>query len=320
MTLGMIVRGDRGGLATMTHEAWRHLHPDVTVLVDLGRRGRGPCDRSLYPDAVVVEDRDPFPAHALAALDSCDVVWSAEVWYHGHAKRWRPAGYAVLHSMPELSGEYPPADRVLHPTGWLMPPGGWLVPVPAPTDRIHPADPGEQLTVVFQDAGAMLDRAGGGLVAASLRHVTRPMRLVVRNPLRPWRSTGRVTVEVVAEAEHWSQWPAGHVLVAPRRYGGLSLPVQEAAAAGMAVVCLDSDPYAAEPFTASVAALPWRGAVMGGRRIPVWTCSPRRLAAALDRLDEDRAFLAELRAKARRWAEERSWPQLLPVWREALAP
>lgn len=313
---GMVVRGDRGGLATMTGEAWRHLRPDVTVLVDLGSAGRGPCERAAFPDALVV-DGPTLTSEALDLLGRCDVVWSAECWYGA-----KPDTFAVLHSMPELTTDR--ADRLAAPTTWRQPAGSWLVPVPAPSDMVCgplPSD-GGPLVVVFQDAPAMADRAGAHTLTAALHRCTGDLRLVVRNPQRAWPSRiGRVPVACVAETADWRQWPAGHVLAHPRRYGGLSLPAQEASAAGMGLLVGAHDPYAALPHAWPVASTVARRAVpMKGGRVDVHGVDPAGLAAALDTLAADRDLLEVTRRAALSWAEDASWPALLPAWRGLLTP
>lgn len=300
----------------MTSQAARWLHPDVVVVVDLGWHGRGPTDVGQFDAEKVVRSFGvQLAADASRLLERCDVVYSAETWYGRRPRR----PFTVLHSMPELTGDT--ASLVVYPTSWRVPDGGTVLPVPTSPDLVTAADSdaNRPFTFVFQDATAWFDRAGGNLLAAALPLVDRPCQVVVRNPNRRWPDTvGPVHVRQAPESEHWWQWPAGDVFVAPRRYGGLSLPLQEAACLGMPAVVLDSDPYAAEPHTLPVPAAVVRQAGIGARTVDVHGCTPRALADAMRTLIDDGARLADLTAAAHRWAGEHAWPAQVEQWRHTL--
>ncbi len=116
---------------------------------------------------------------------------------------------------------------------------------------------------------------------------------------------------------YWETYPDDiDLLVLPRRYGGLSLPVQECAALGVPALMLQTDPYAQEAF---VHAIPSTGSSPGnmkGGQVPVHTADPRALAAAIDILvaHPEQHQAASLEAGA--WAETHSWdgPQACRIY------
>jgi len=129
-------------------------------------------------------------------------------------------------------------------------------------------------------------------------------------------------VRVVAHRpvhDYWRAYDGMDALVLPRRYGGLCLPVQEAMAAGLAVVMTDCPP---NPTMWPV--LPVRARAKGELGTPsgpvkMWEADERLLGAQLDALAADRGALHEAQAASRAWAVAHSWEALLPMYREELA-
>ena len=305
----MIVRADRRGLAYQTQSVHQALQPDVTVAIDitpLDPQGRWQQDFTPYPDAIITPWRGytaPISDEALQALLSC-----AE---RGEIK-------TVRHVNPELfGGEY--ATAYWYPTSWQpvdLPPGP-VMPLGIPDEWItgRPAGPGLALHVGGHRAAA--DRNGTKL-AIDIAQRTREWR---------WRFTsqdgvGAVPRALIARSEfvkdthdRWELYDGAAVLLLPRRYGGQSLPVIEAATRGLAVVLPDVSPnheYPAELVHAKPG--PWlkhkwiRTAVMDstpGKRTMDRLHDPDELAAAQSRSVE--------------WAQAHAWSNLATVWRDALA-
>jgi glycosyltransferase involved in cell wall biosynthesis len=337
----MIVRGEARGLGHLTREVWRHLKPDRALVVDMGEWARGfPRHDDWYPNAwhVTFNGSDPAGAFDLGTMhkfaDGLDALYTAETAYD-----WRFPPIArehgcrtILHSMPELHAPHLTelVDRVWLPTPWRAEhhPDAPLVPIPVALDRwptVTAADPEDGPLRVLHVAGhaAAMDRNGTRLFAEAIRWCTEPMHITVRSqdPAVPApQPFGPVTVEVVTETagEYWEAYSGHHVLVMPRRYGGLCLPAQEAMAAGLALVMPNVSPNGWWPALL----------VEGGRGpqfqapcgpLDTFAADPRHLAHVLDRLARDRGNLSAQQVAARLWAIGSSWETLLPYWQEMLA-
>ena len=340
--LGLLARADDGGLGTLTREFRRHLLPEATLVVDLRGQGRGPVHPEWYESAAPGAPVDagrvrwtagwPVDDDVAWLLDEVDAVYTAEVTYHPRLLEMaRARGVQVwLHAMPELfdSGEVGGAE-VLLPTSWMADrprfAGACRLPVPVATDRFdavletrlaraHSANPGRP-RLLHVASPAMADRNGTELVAAALRHVRTECVLTIVGAGAGQRAgapatVGNVEVRFVESTapDYWRNYDGHDVLVQPRRYGGLSLVHQEAAAAGLGLVLLDRDPDREFPG-AHVPTLPDPPLErMKGGSFPVEACDPVELALTIDHACQYHAVLGD---DALEWADELSWA----VWR-----
>ncbi len=331
MRLGLIARADNGGLGNLTWEFARHLEPERVLGIDLGERGRGPADWSRYPGALVSQGMDSDLPEELVRrfCQGLDVVYSAETLYRADvADIARSVGCrTVLHAMPELwRADLAPPDAVWAPTSWhleRLPAGTPVVPVPVARDRL-PFRPREEAAVLYHlGAPAMLDRNGTRLLYEALGYVRVPCRLVVASSRMRWPArVGEVEVEerLEAPAAYWDVHPEGaDLLVMPRRYAGLSLPMQECAAMGMGVVTLDLEPQRQwVPAEGLVPAVAWRPTPMAGGEFTVHRCDPRHLAVVVNRLLEDPPAVKGLSAASDLHAAGLDWAQWAPRYRELL--
>lgn len=331
MTLGLIVRADCGGLGAMTWDAAQHLRPDRIIIVDMGQANRGPYLPERYDDLAptVMEVRYPIldPIPMLAGLD---VLWTAEVPYGPTVleEARRRGVRVVLHAMTELwREEYVAAAEVWLPTPWAMDrvlrdcqqarTPCRVMPVPVNVARI-PYRPRKRLRSALHIAApAMLDRNGTELVADAYRLGRDLPAMTARHVPAPLAaSLGWAVASPVAT--HYEGWADHDVLVLPRRYAGLSLPVLEAAAAGIPSIMLDRDPENLWPAVSPVPASVTGHADMAGGRFPLYGCQPGHLAWEIRRLVGDRAAYGHLAESARAWATGLDWRRWAEPWREAL--
>lgn len=331
MRLGIVARGDNGGLATMTGEAARHLHPERVLLIDLGDKGRGACRPERFPGAMVNRgmDHELTPETVRHFAEGLDVIYMAETSYADHfCDTARSVGArTVLHAMPELMRrDYSPPDAVWLPTTWEAHrlPGATVVPVPVARDRLAPRLRSECRTFLHVAGTKFHDRNGTRLTLAATRRMTQPCRLVVHG----WTGhlpdrLGRVMVERHREAnDYWQIYPSyADVLVMPRRYAGLSLPVQEAASLGMGLVMLDLPPYngALAPESLVATRGPGLDFPMGGGTFTVHNGDVNALAARMDEIVRDPALCERLSKHSDTWAESLSWYRWAPRYRDLLA-
>lgn len=341
MKLGMIVRAEDRGLGNLTWEAWRALDPTVTVAIDMGDWARGFAPhKDRYPAAWwtgfngAAAGGEHLNVRAIADVFSeCDVVWSAETFYDWRlpVELHRRGIHTVLHTMPEFHRpECDVVPNVWLPTPWRSQhhPGAPIVPIGVALDRFAgyraapPDAPGPLRVLHVAGHRAAMDRNGTGIVVETVGHLREQVALTIRTQdaeVASPGSVGRVTVETIRNSggDYWEQYAGFHVLLMPRRYGGLSLPVQEAMAAGLAVVMTACEPNAWWPTERVQAA---RGPELRAPAGPIgtWTCHPADVAVVLDRLARDRDALARQMAESNRWADAYAWDQVAPIWRDTL--
>ncbi len=322
MRLGLIVRCDDTGIGNQTWEIWRHLHPQVTVAVDFSRLpDHLPQHRDRYPDPLpllagvtwTTWKGVGFPfdnPKVLPLLKTCDVVFTIETFYDLRLPDQIKAG--VLYVNPELFRGYG-APTYWAPTTWLLdelPVGTRVVPFPVATDR--PWKMGEGFLHVA-GRNASYDRNGTRPAADAVRQLGGLLKMVNQVDMPSIQGAKQLG----AVDDYWDVYKHGDTLVMPRRYGGLCLPVQEALAAGLAVVMTDTPPNDQ-----------WPVRLVPGVKSTVKTVGPTRnhktpavdvdviaLREVLRDVHEWRGDMEPLREE---WVETHSWDTLTPVWMRAL--
>lgn len=335
--LGLIARSDfGGGLANQSFEAWRWLRPDATLVVLMGDKGRGPENAQAYDPAYIVRYLDSGP-QAIATmeefLDGIDVMLSIETMYQPFLVNAAPDRHVerVLYANPELLNADDPAeraDRYFYAAEWgqPFPHPGEILPWPCSTDVTPRSAINWPPRFVHVGAPAFHDRNGTGVVEEALPLTKEPMDFAFY---------GRMSPKVLrafyppAPDDLWDLYRDADVLVLPRRYGALSLPMLEAAAMGVPTLTTDLKPQNGwfakwAPWllipSGGAKSISMKGSQihLGGTGVEVYEPSARHLATAMDRLAARADVLDALRVEVREWAEARSWTALLPLWEEAL--
>lgn len=339
MRWGMLARAEDRGLGNMTWEIARNLGPDRTLVVDMGDLARGfPMHLDRYPGATVAPWRDGAFEEQLVRdwLAGLDVLYSAETFYDWRIVEWaRDAGCAtVLHSMPEFNlhhGDHGPhrPTRFWNPTRWRqeqMPAGTVVVPVPVALDRFANREPRTDGPMrVLHTAGhrAAHDRNGTTTVLMAARRLRRPVTITLagQDGRLPGTSTPKnVDLRIAPHnlPDYWSVYDGHDLLVIPRRYGGLCLPVQEAMAAGLAVTMTDCPPNRDWPIIPLPAA-PHGTIRTGAGDIEMHAVAASTLATELDVLAANPEIVAAWQVLSRAWAEAHSWDELRETWLAELA-
>ncbi len=344
MKVGLVARCDQRGLGYLTHAAYRHLQPERTLVIRMGDDRGFVQHTDRYPgETVVTFDGHYLPEDVVRPwLRGLDVVYSAETFYDWQMVRWaKEEGVAtVLHSMPEFwkhrTEPLPWPARIWATTSWkldIFPPGVQVVPVPveedvfplteAGTGNGFPSDPLRVVHVAGHRAAG--DRNGTLQLLAAAQQVREPMVITVH-----CQDSHLPRVRALSPGVELHMVPGGqrtrpelyaghHLMVFPRRYGGLSLPAQEALASGLGLAMSDACPNGATwPI------LPLKGRYDARQPTP---CGPVRSfctdATYLARVLELHARLpkkvAALQEAGTAWAREHSWSALAPLYRDLLA-
>lgn len=343
MNIGLFgARADDRGLGRITHDFYTWMRPARTLVVDMGRHAHGFTQHlDRYPDASVV----PFNGGRLDGtvmrrfFKGLDVAMFYETAYdHRAYDAARAAGCrTVLMTMPEFhrhaTEELPQPDVVWAPTTWrldVLPAGTRVVPVPV-AQTTGPARTPRRLRVLHVGGHRTSgDRNGTIAFLRALRLVRQPIMVRVTTQDQRLPNVAGIPKHITVSrqlggvADYRRLYDQADVLVMPRRYGGLCLPVQEALAAGLAVVMTDCEPNPATWPIAPVTGTPGITVRTPGGPITLYDPDPASIAATIDRLAADTAEVTHLKTRAGQWATANSWATLAELYRaeleRALAP
>lgn len=323
-------RADRRGLAVMCTEWARHMKPDRVLGIEVPQTS---CDWSDYERVEVVPLRKLTDDVVKNFLDGLDVCYLAETDYNPNRPGSRYVTQIakevgcklVLHAMPEMcrfakgstnrDRREPEPDLIVLPSSWLSERFDEPTILPFPVNRSLLAPSKRTAARRFLHVvgkPAMSDRAGTKIVEAA-----RPQAEVVVHITQQQGSNRRA--QVVDRASYHDIYRDFDVLLHPRRYGGQSLPLQEAASCAMPIIALDRIPErdwlpetSLIPVTST---LPKR---MLGGSVEVAAADPVSLAEKIDELASSPALVADLSEASDELAQGWSWEVLGPRWRELL--
>jgi hypothetical protein len=322
MTLGIVARADSTGLGTIGIEFVRHLRPGKVLGIDLSaERGYSPI-RAHFPSSTHWTSGFPTRDEIGDFLEGCSTVLTFETAYGPDlfpVARERGVK-TVLVVMPEYLPAYGPGlgpDLFVNPTPWApfkLPSPVVTIPIPIALDRFdYPRErPLDTPLRLAHPAGRVVgrDRNGTILVEKASRLFSQPVTTKVQEG-RPGARDLTNYFDVLVDAD---------VLVLPRRYGGLCLPMQEAAAMGIPTVLLDVGGYREMGWPASLL-VPARKLLtrrMRGNVIVHYETRPPLLAKYVNALLDDEDHYARTSDYVRSWAEERSWEKLWGWWESIL--
>jgi hypothetical protein len=336
---GVIIRSTARGLATQTQEAWRGYPFDAALhIIDgnpLWPEDLWPPHRPLNVHRAYLRSGGLHPDEIEPFLQEVDVVFSVETLYdqrfakvlqhrgirsvvQGNCELWRP-------TQPQTT-----ATKWVWPTPWRLPgvPDGPTIPVPVATECRATAGDLDAPLVVVHVAGhrAVGDRNGTELVMQSLPLIKTPvtMRIIGQDGVgtiggRAMRRNlaNDVTVEVCETGvdDRWSMYDGAHVVLLPRRYGGLCLPAQEAMQAGLVPVMTDCEPNRWWPII-PIPAGKGRSQRVPYGQVETWVAHPRNIARRIDELNWNRQLLVDGRAASLEWAAAHTWEALGPMYHD----
>lgn len=325
MNLGIIARSDRGGIAAQTYELVQNLKPAKVLVVKPGL-DRGHMSEEFYPGAQGCDDPISYRAACLF-LNGLDTVLTVEGWYGDEiptvAGKLRVK--RILVANPELYRQGTPHDLLLTPTNWMrgaMPPETVVLPHPVSLERFKQRHVREVKTWYHTASPAMLDRNGTEFLKRALEYIRVPTTLYIREEraISAYQAQiGKVKVMVLpghATPWYWQHWPSEvDAFVLPRRYGGLCLPMQEAAAQGLPVVTTGVAPQM-EWFPSDCLVPPHHRSAVGmkGGRVYCYDVEPAILARRMDLFTSGEVNVPGISSEILQWARERSWQALGPVW------
>jgi hypothetical protein len=329
MTWGLIVRAESDrGLGVLTRLMHEHLVPDKTLVIRIDHEYAQEIE--AFPGATVIDwaGGDLPEAEVRAWLDGLDSVVSAETFYDWNVINWARdmRVRTILYVMPELlkrelGNELPMPDQFWYPSSWRLSecPAGDLLPVPLEARRFvdFPDPTGPVKFIHVAGKPALGDRNGTQIVSEAVRRVRTPIQFTTYGQSLPrpqrlphWHAW------LNGPANKWEMYEQGHVFVLPRRYGGLSLPVTEALACGLAVVMPNISPNEDWPIVPLTAQLGRRYDMPPGK-ITTFDVQPDELTRTLNVL-KNPSIAYEWMTASRIYANTHTWEQRKHLFMEAL--
>lgn len=334
MKFGLIARADDRGLSHITWELARNLTPSRVLLVDMGDP-RFPTYHDRYDgltDLVLVwsyQHGDKSVDALRPFFDGLDVVFTAETFYGLDAALAHVP--TINYLMPEFyRADVPRPTETWLPTTWLSDfvEHDRIIPLPCPLDRWYNQQTeyrknGERLRVVHPAGNsAKEDRNGTKLFMAALRYVTEEVDVTVWTQDRAFpiesRMSKTVNYTLSRRAEnYWEIARNAHLVVIPRRYGGLCLPAIEALGSGAVLGMTDCNPNTIWPIE-PISCRPGVSVPCPFGLAPAWDAEPRDIAHLIDYLASDAKLTRARQEESREWAFEHSWRNSRDAWRAAL--
>lgn len=338
MRVGLIARCDMTrGLAIQTHEFFRNMRPDATLVVNSELISSWPQTPSAYPaypeSRHITYDPNTYAFvewdQVASFLLSVDIVYSAETFYDRlFIARARQAGVkTVLHANFEfcdLKGfqdETNRPDAIWFPSQWMRerwPQGSKYVPFPVARDRCayrHRDYPARKFLHVV-GAPTVLDRNGTKIFTNAVSLVGEGGCEFTVTALTSQHQHRRINNPPPHE-NYWDIYADHDVLVMPRRFGGQCLPMNEALSCGLPVIMSNCPPQSFFLHPLMMAEGTWRGsASMKPGHVELFNTSTRALARAMNRLSRDGELMGELSSWANEWANMHSWETWEPIYRK----
>ena len=341
MRIGLIARADSRGLGVQTKAFYDNMQPAKTLVVDCPSAKPLPLRFDWYPDATVV--------HGLPSNDDLerfvyelDVVFTCETAYNNDLYRIaRKRGVRTVLQYNHEFFEHLHQPR-LHKPDVFAAPSLWrmdevhfenlvLLPVPVDTRKFTINESREArrfLHIVGRPA--IYDRNGTLDVLKALPYIKTDIQVTLRcqepgyvesmlHQVPNIPGNVQVTVEPGDVENYWDMYTGHDVLLMPRRFGGLCLPVNEALAAGMPVIMpniapnnqwLPADWLVGASKTATFHA---------HTHVDVHAVNPEAYAAKISEWADNSSIFQAQQQLAQEYARWLSWTALKPLYHKVLA-
>lgn len=263
MKIGLLAYSTNTGLGVQTLNFYKHMKPHKTLIADLSSMNHMETHHERFPDAIVCNG---FPSCQYMdwLTEDVDLVFVCEtplnycLYEKAKAKGVKTVmqyNYEFLDyfNQPDL----PKPDVLAAPANWnkqRVIDGNFApvidLPVPTDTSAINYREISECRTIIhIAGRQAVNDRNGTmTFIKAALKCGNRfKYKIYVQSidgetDRMICDAQKQISIEVIYDAFYAEMYQDGDLLVMPRKYGGLCLPVQEALAAGIPVIMPDIEP------------------------------------------------------------------------------
>lgn len=339
MKIGLLAFSTDTGLGNQTYEFYKHMKPHKVLVADLSRLNNVPTHHERFPDAQVVMGIPDCQAMDWLS-DDVDVIFVCEtpLNYCLFEKAQAKGVPVVLQynyefldylNQPQLA---PPAVLAA-PTIWHKKDVESLniapvidLPVPTEVSDINFREISECRTI-FHIAGkqAVHDRNGTQtFVRAALKcgnkfkYIIYAQAIDAETDRMILAAQKRIDLQVIYDVEDYLEmYTVGDVLVLPRKYGGLCLPMQEALAAGIPVIMPDIEPNGYRLPQKWLVKADRKGSFMTRTEIDLYETDVDHLAFKMCEFgDED--FMRWSNQEAKQIGKGLRWETLTPLYQSML--
>lgn len=330
MRIGTVCYATRQGLGYLARSFY-----DAGIVTDVmifkHPHGDRPTQREWYPEGTIELTRRPFVGEAIERwLDDLDVVLFFETPFDwAFATRCRERGVmTAIMPMYEWFLQNPPHkfDLFLNPSQLDQRyfPQGTFLPVPAPQGVWRQRT---KALKFLHNGGSLGCRGHKGTLELmkAMKYVKSPIELTIRSQNRrglaqlirqvPEIQNDKRVTFVGEDIPYENLFTGYDVMVAPEKFNGLSLPLQEACAAGLVVMTTDRFP--ANTWLPKAPLIPYKSVhqaqTMGGHlTFEEVVVDPVDIAASIDGIyGEDITYLSH---RGKVYAENNSWEVLGPKY------
>lgn len=341
--LGIVVRNNNKGLGVQSWEAYRHLQPARTMIISLMEDEKDYSQRFTAGTYMRIWGA-PTPEECDVFLRDIDTLLMFETPYTYNLLRMaKDRGIkTVLAPNYELcpwinQKDIPRPDLFIVPSKWHYdeyPGKKVFLPTPIATERFTETEriPVTRPTRILHVAGmpAANDRNGTDIVLESAQYITSNIILTITTQKKDWLDqmmrkykiprNVSLRFDTISPDNYWELYNEADLLVLPRRYGGQSLPVNEALGAGIPVIMPDISPNEWLPKEWLVPAIK-QGSFkprLQSPSIDYYKTDPRALAAKIDEFVTDTDLYQASLETVQKIREDNSWEKLLPLYKKVL--
>lgn len=337
MRIGLIARADKTGLGIQTYEFYRHMNPDKVLVVDLSHCSGQRPNMDMYPGATIWHDKrypgteifhDPVVDEFLKDLDlvfTCETPYSYYLYEKANEMGVRTVQQFNYEFLDYLCVNGLPFPSLLaSPSTWHIdkvrkfPTRVEHLPVPVNRDLL-PFKRRDRLRKILHTAGtpAVEDRNGTYLLAEAMTHVKSDVKLEIKTQKNlSIRSTNNVLVNH-SKPDNYADLYGDHDAYAiPRKFGGLCLPMNEAASTGMVVISSRVPPQTSWLPPQTLVGGHVSKQIMTKTMIDIFETDVMELAAKIDELAEDETLFGSLSDHMNELADELDWKNQRPKYLE----
>lgn len=305
--VGIIARSDKTGLGNQTRELVEMIKPHKILLIDSSHFNGNKQHPEWYKDYNVQITKDGFASYSEVGdfLNDIDVVLSCEIFYNLRltSLAYRRGIKTVLQYNYEFF-EYFIHDGIRQPN-ILLAPTLWnigniqrdfgnksdIVHLPPPTNP-EPFAKAKDINMskthkrILHVAGkrAAKDRNGTDAVIEMLQYSKSDYELVVtiQGDFKPDCNDPRLTIDNSNPDDRASLYEGFDLLILPRKYGGLCLPMNEALLSGIPVIMTDISPNNSILPQEWLIGATWTAQAHFKAIVDIYETDPKQLAELVD--------------------------------------
>lgn len=328
--IGLIARADNTGLGNLTWEFYKHLNPAKTIVVDFSSLRGTKSHAYRYPGSVIAQS-DITDQQCLEFLTNIDILYTDETPYNYYMfDRARKAGIvSVLHYNYEFlmyrSADVSYPDILLSPSVWHYDDikrqfsdrcevDFLQIPVNRKLCKFRKRTKAMKfLHVMGNQTGD--DRNGTEIFLQSLKHVKNKnikFILATQGNTKMYYNEQDPRLKIAGEFEKYEDiYSEADVIIMPRRFGGLCLPLNEAMSCGLVPIMTDLSPQ--NSFLHKDSLIPTNNHIERSPcQINIFDADPEVLAKKIDDLAETN--ISKLSEHSNKYAESISWDKMIPQY------